>query len=188
MAGTALAQSPVEVTDESLAEAARSGDRQAFDTLVGRYRDTAFAYALARLNSREEAEDVAQEAFVRALMTLDRFRTQASWGAWLMRIVRNLCHDTLRRRRVRSSVTLDDRWMDSAPTPEMAALVSERRTELIRAVEAMPEKLRTPLLMHYGSRRTYKEIALALGVPESTVIGRMAGALRFLRKRMVDAQ
>ena len=188
MAGMAIAQSPVDVTDESLAAAARSGDRRAFDTLVGRYRDMAFAYSLARLNSREEAEDVAQEAFVRALMALNRFRTQASWGAWLMRVVRNLCHDALRRRRVRRWVTLDDRWMDSGPTPEMAALFSERRTELVNAVEAMPEKFRTPLLMHYGSRRTYKEIALALGIPEATVIGRMAGALRFLRKRMVDPQ
>ena len=106
----------------------------------------------------------------------------------MMRIVRNLCHDALRRRRVRSSVTLDDRWMDSSPTPEMAALFCERRTELVSAVEAMPEKFRTPLLMHYGSRRTYKEIALALGIPESTVIGRMAGALRFLRKKLVDPQ
>src|SRR2546421_7711089 len=102
----AVARSQVDATDESLAAAARCGDRGAFDTLVGRYRDMAFAYALARLNSREEAEDVVQEAFVRALVALDRFRIQASWGAWIMRIVRNLCHDVLRRRRVRSAVTL----------------------------------------------------------------------------------
>jgi len=188
MAEMATTQSPVDVTDESLAAAARSGDRQAFDTLVSRYRDIAFAYALTHLNSREEAEDVTQEAFVRALMALNRFRIQASWGAWLMRIVRNLCHDALRRRRVRSSVTLDDRWMDSAPTPELLTLFSERRSELLSAIEAMPEKFRIPLLMHYGARRTNKEIALALGLPESTVIGRIAGALRFLRKRMVDLQ
>ncbi len=188
MADMTLTQSPVELTDESLAAAARSGDRCAFDTLVGRYRDMAFAYSLARLNSREEAEDVTQEAFVRALIALDRFHAHASWGAWLMRIVRNLCHDSLRRRNVRSSVTLDDRWMDSAPTPEMAALFSERRTELQRAFAAMPEKFRTPMLMHYASLQSYKEIAVALSIPESTVIGRMAGALRFLRKRMVDPQ
>jgi RNA polymerase sigma-70 factor (ECF subfamily) len=184
----AIAQSMVDITDESLVAAARSGDQRAFDTLVERYRDLAFAYSLARLNSREEAEDIAQEALVRALITLNRFRIQASWRAWLMRIVRNLCHDALRRRRVHPSFTLDDRWMDSAPTPEMAAIFTERRNEMAAAVETMPEKFRTPLLMHYGSRRTYKEIALALGVPESTVIGRMAGALRFLRKRMVDLQ
>ena len=53
-----------------------------------------------------------------------------------MRIVRNLCRDALRRRRVRSSVTLDARWMDSSPTPEMAVLFSERRTELVSAVAA----------------------------------------------------
>lgn len=186
MVETAIIHTSLDVSDETLAAAARSGDRRAFDTLVARYRDTAFAYALARLDSREEAEDIAQEAFVRALVTLNRFRVEASWGAWLMRIVRNLCHDALRRRRVRSSITLDDRWIDAGPSPEMSALFKERRSELAAAVAEMPEKFRTPLLMHYASRRTYREIALALSVPESTVIGRMAGALRFLRKRMAD--
>lgn len=186
MAETATMDALTELTDEALAAAARAGDRRAFDTLVLRYRDIAFAYALSHLHSREEAEDVTQEAFVRALMALNRFRIQASWAAWLMQIVRNLCRDALRRRRVRSVVTLDDRWMDGAPSPFMTVLRSERRSELLRAIEAMPEKLRTPLLMHYGSRRTNREIALALGVPESTVIGRIAGAVRFLRKRMGD--
>jgi RNA polymerase sigma-70 factor (ECF subfamily) len=51
-------------------------------------------------------------------------------------------------------------------------------------VAALPEKYRVPLAMHYASGRTYREIALALGVPESTVVGRMAGALRQLRRRM----
>jgi RNA polymerase sigma-70 factor (ECF subfamily) len=186
MAGTAVAQSTLCVSDELLAAAAASGDRKAFDALVERYRDVAYAYALARLGSREEAEDVVQEAFVRALVSLNRFRADGLWGAWLMRIVRNLCHDCLRRRRVRSSVALHEGWLDSAPGPEMQTLFAERRDELVRAIAAMPELLRTPLLMHYASRRTYREIALALSTPESTAIGRVAGALRFLRKRMAE--
>ena len=113
MAGAAVVQISICVSDEMLASAAAGGNRQAFDALVDRYRDLAFAYAFARLNSREEAEDVVQEAFVRALVALNRFRADGSWGAWLMRIVRNRCHDCLRRRRVRVSIALDDTWLDS---------------------------------------------------------------------------
>src|SRR4051812_41180477 len=173
MAGAAVVQPSICVSDEMLASEAAGGNRQAFGALVDRYRDLAFAYAFARLNSREEAEDVVQEAFVRALVALNRFRADGSWGAWLMRIVRNRCHDCLRRRRVRVFIALDDTWLDSARSPETQALFAERTDELARAVATMPEKLRIPLLMHYASRRTYREIALALSVPESTAIGRV---------------
>src|SRR5262249_16297474 len=150
-------------------------DRAAYETLVGRYRDTVFAYAFACLRSRDEADDIAQEAFVRAWQALDRFRASGCWGAWLMRILRNLCADALRRRR-RAAPEGDP--ADLGPSPEMLALAAERSRELSAAVGALPEKYRIPLMMHYGSGRTYREIAVALGLPESTVVGRMAGALR----------
>jgi RNA polymerase sigma-70 factor, ECF subfamily len=186
MSDMALAQTPSEVTDEALANAARAGDRDAFSRLVGRYRDIALAYAFACLHNREEAEDAAQEAFVRAFQALDRFRVTERWASWLMRILRNLCVDILRRRRGRAQEMLDTEWPEEAPTPEMYALSAERRRELQTAIAGLPEKYRIPLLMHYVSRRTYREIAVALDVPESTVVGRMAGALRQLRRRFGD--
>jgi RNA polymerase sigma-70 factor (ECF subfamily) len=181
----AIAGSPTSLSDEALAALAKRGDRDSFEALVRRYRDIAVCYAYARLGTREEAEDIAQEAFVRALMSLGRFRLDASWAAWLMRIVRNLCHDALRKRRVRRYEELDMEWPDSRPTPEMQTMLLESRNELLRAVYALDEKFRTPLLMHYQASRSYKEISLALGVPESTVVGRMAGGLRALRRKLV---
>lgn len=183
MSSMAMAQSPTEVTDERLAAAARSGDREAFSLLVGRYRDTALAYAFARLRDREEAEDAAQEAFVRAYMALDRFRVSDCWGAWMMRILRNHCTDRLRRRRGQPLALQEMEWIEDSRSPEVAALARERRRELTEAVERLPEKFQTPLLMHYASGRTYREIAVALDLPESTVVGRLAGALRLLRRR-----
>jgi RNA polymerase sigma-70 factor (ECF subfamily) len=184
MTSMALCAGPAEVTDEALVAAARAGDRSAYSALVERYRDLVFAYACARLRDRDEAEDVAQEAFVRAYVALDRFRMAGCWSAWLMRIVRNLCTDAHRKRLGRATEPADDDWLDDAPTPEMVALAGERRRELRRAVAELPEMYRLPLLMHYGSGRTYREIAVALGLPESTIVGRMAGALRHLRRRM----
>ena len=61
---------------------------------------------------------------------------------------------------------------------------NERRTRIRRAVETLPEKFRVPVRMHYGSQMTYRQIAVALGLKESTVVGRIAGALRMLRRRM----
>jgi RNA polymerase sigma-70 factor, ECF subfamily len=184
MAAMVVAQGALEVTDETLARAARGGDEAAYSLLVARYRDIAFAYAAARLRDREEAEDAAQEAFVRAYLALGRYRPGASWGAWLMAIVRNHCTDLERRRRGRRTEPLTDEWLAEGPTPEGLALAAESRQRLSEAVGALPEKYRVPLLMHYGSCRTYREIALALDLPESTIVGRMAGALKLLRRRL----
>jgi RNA polymerase sigma-70 factor (ECF subfamily) len=181
----AMTETTWEASDESLALAARDGDREAFALLVERYRDIVFAYAVARLQSREEAEDAAQEAFVRAYQALPRFRPGGPWGGYLMRLARNLCHDMLRRRRVRRTVGEPADWPSPGATPEHAVLGEIERSRLVKAVRRLPEKLRVPLVMHYGAGRTYKEIALALGIAESTVVGRLAGALRLLRRHLV---
>ena len=185
MTTIAMAQTPPELTDEALAKAAQAGDTTAFATLAERYRVVAFAYANACLRNRDEAGDAVQEAFVRMYQSLARFRVSECWGAWMMRIVRNLCTDTLRRRR-RNRVPLDEVGELSAggPSPEQFALASARTKELNRAIAALPDQYRIPLLMHYASGRTYREIALALGLPESTIGGRLAGALRRLRRRL----
>lgn len=182
MTSMAMAQSPGEVSDEGLAERARAGDERAFAVLVARYRDVAFAYAYARLRQRDEAEDVVQEAFVRAFVALPRIRSSRCWAAWLMQIVRNLCNDA-GRRRGRQTEPMQDEWPDDSPPLIVGLLHEERGRELQKAVADLPEKYRTPILMHYASGRTYREIALALDIPETTVVGRLASALRRLRRR-----
>ena len=177
----AMVQVSSRPTDEDLAGAAKVGDRTAYAALISRYRDVVYAYAYARLRSHEDAEDTAQETFVRAFEALPRFDTSASWGAYVMRILRNLCYDALRRRRVRQRVPDEP---VAPPSAVAQVLHTERCKEVGGAVSGLPEKYRVPLIMHYGSGSTYREIALALGVPESTVVGRLAGALRLLRRRL----
>ena len=101
-----------------------------------------------------------------------------------MRILRNLCHDALRRRRNRPLEPIPDEWLDAAPTPEATALEGARRQELREAVESLPEKYRLVLLLHYGAGQKCREVALAVGIPESTVKGRLVSALRLLRRRL----
>ena len=90
-----------EWTTEKLVHAAQRGDADAYSLLIARHRALVFAYAFAQLRDREEAEDVAQETFVRAYLSLGRLRLAGGWQPWLMRISRNLCHDALRRKRAR---------------------------------------------------------------------------------------
>ena len=175
---------PAERTDEALVEAARAGDREAFSMLVERYRMLVYSFSYARLRNREEAEDVAQEAFLRAFQYLPEFRMSDRFGGWLMRITRNLCTDVARRRKSRPTEELSEDWMDGSPTPEMAAMAKEKRRELTSAINGLPEKHQILVLMHYGSGRSYREMALALDLPETTIVGRMAAALRGLRRRL----
>jgi RNA polymerase sigma-70 factor (ECF subfamily) len=173
-----------DLPDEHLVNAARAGDRAAFSALFARDRDLVYAYAYARLLNREDAEDAMQDTFIRAYQSLERLRGPGAWKSWLMRIARNLCSDALRRKRVRRTEPVDPEWLDGGPSPEMLIVTAERRRELNAAVEALPEQYRVPLLMRFAAGRTRREIAGALGVPESTIIGRMARAMRLLRRQL----
>ena len=173
-----------ESDDLALAAAARDGDRSAYAVLIARYRGMAFAYALSALGNREEAEDAAQDAFVQAYSAMPRFDPdRAEWAAWFMRIVRNRCRDWLRRRKTRRPAEMPLEIVDEAPGPEAVTMADDRRRVLMQAVAALPEAQRVPLIMHYAAGRTRVEIAHALGVPESTIIGRLAGGLKTLRRR-----
>ena len=179
-----LAKTPIEISDENLATTALNGDPKAFGMLVSRYRDVAFAYALACLGNRDEAEDIAQEAFVKAFQSLKTFRGSGSWSSWFMRILRNSCVDALRKRRGRKTEPLNIEMICGAPSLESTTLAKERSETLNNAIANLPEKFRIPILMHYSSHQTVREIAIALDLPESTVSGRLAGALRKLRHHL----
>src|SRR5687768_10529028 len=166
MVEMALTHPPAELTDDILITAAREGDRAAFGLLIDRYRATTYAYAASLTGNREDAEDIVQEAFVRAYLALGRFRAGGRWSAWLMRIVQNLCRDSIRRRNVRRTAELTDDEQFRSPTPEQRILEIEGRNVLLDRVVKLPEKFRVPLVMRYAHQQSYKEISLAIGIPE----------------------
>ncbi len=178
-----MTQEQTQESDEVLVAAARSGDRRAFTLLMQRYRPLAFAYASATLHHKEEAEDAVQEAFLKAFQALPKIRANATWGKWLLQILRNHCTDILRRRKSKPMLPLLESLPDTAESPEWEALSKERKERLRSAISGLAEKYQTPLLMHYASGLTYKEIALVLELPESTVTGRIAGGLRIVREK-----
>ncbi|MDF2760952.1 MAG: polymerase, partial [Thermomicrobiales bacterium] len=131
---------PLDDTESGLVERVRRGDVRAYEEIVRRYQDIAFRLAYTILGSAEEAEDAAQEGFVRAYHALDRFRQGAPLRPWLLTIVANAARTrraTAARRpalTLQAAATASD---DSAQSPEAVALIAEQRRELLGAVNAL---------------------------------------------------
>ena len=172
--------------DRELIERARGGDVGAYEALVRRYQDVAVraAYIVA---GGAEAEDAAQEAFVKAYAALDRFRPDAPFRPWLLRIVTNEARNRRRASGRRENLALraaaDDPG-DAAPSPESAALEEEERRTLVDALNGMDERDRELIACRYFLELGESEIAEALGIPRGTVKSRLSRAMARLRERM----
>ena len=178
-------------TDEQLVEAFQSGDLGAFDSLVRRW-DRKIQGAIYRImGAEDEARDICQETFLKAYRGLDSFKRESRFSSWLYQIALNLCRDRMRRRRGRTTVSLDE--LDD----EGAALVSRGRPSALELVEAgdlsrtvaaavasLPEEQREVIVLKEYQDLTFVEIAEALGVPLSTVKTRLYRGLGLLRERL----
>ena len=178
------------MTDAELVERARAGDRGAFDLIVERYQHVVFRAALAVTAHREDAEDAAQEAFVRAYLALGRFRGESSLRTWLLAIV---WREALSRRRSLSARLRrfvrppDEAVFDPpavGPNQEQRTADAEYSRAVGRVIAALPPKLRTALLLAAGGDHTFDELSAALGVPAGTLKWRVSEARRQLRTRL----
>jgi RNA polymerase sigma-70 factor (ECF subfamily) len=189
----ARAPSTPSVTDAELVERARAGETAAFGELVCRHQAAVLRAARAVCRSQEEAEDVAQEAFVAAWTKLAGFRGDAQFRTWLLAITWRHAQDRreslwkrLRRftstehERYEEPVTVargeDDRLADQALVRTVRTLVSD-----------LPAKLRDPLLLASTGECTYEEMAAMLGVPSGTLKWRVMEARRRLKARLAAA-
>lgn len=170
-------------SDARLVERARDGDATAFEALVRRHVDTAYAVALAALGDSADAEDAVQDAFVTALERLEDCHNPERFGAWLTTIARNRAHSLRRRRRVRAADPLDDvRLGDSRSSPVGDAERAELRGALQEALETLTDVQREVLLMHDLEGWRHREIGERLGLPEGTVRSHLFHARRQLRE------
>lgn len=158
--------------DEALLIArATAGDQAAFGTLVERYQNAVYNLAYRMLGIPEEAEDAAQEIFVRIYRQLARYDTERKFSTWVLTIATNYCIDQLRRRRM-LLVPLENiiPWARARETgPEGEALNRESRDEIQRLLRELPEKYRAVLILRYWQDLSCAEIAEILKLPEGTV-------------------
>lgn len=159
--------------DEGLVRRAQRGDIEAFAALVAEHERFVYNLALRALGDQAEAEDVSQEAFVRAWQALPNFRGQAQFRTWLYRIVTNLCYNRLPRLR-RDLTALGDEAAEAVPDeawadPAGGVEAEERRAFLQRQIEALPEGYRLLVTLRFQQELSYDEIASVLSLPLGTV-------------------
>jgi RNA polymerase sigma-70 factor, ECF subfamily len=177
--------------DRTLVEQAARGDREAFGALVQRHQDRIFNLAYQIVRNREDALDVAQEAFVKAFASLPRFKGEASFTTWMHRIVVNLSIDCLRRRRRGDPGAYDDRLavpedagqnLAAPGDPETALETQQVRSLLSRGIQTLPPAHRAVLVLREIEGLSYEEIARAVGCSLGTVMSRLFYARRKLQK------
>ena len=180
-------------TDEQLVERALAGDGDAFGEVVRRWERKIYALAYGITGSVEEARDAAQETFIAAYRNLQGFRGEAKVSSWLHRIAVNQCISRQRRARVRAETGIEEDAEapggqllsgGAAGSPAHAAESGQRAEAVRRAVASLPRELREVVLLKEFEEMTFQEIADALGIPLSTVKGRLYTALRQLRLRL----
>ena len=183
-----------EESDLSLVQRAQRGESGAFDALVRRYQHKVVKLVMRYVRNPTEAEDISQDAFIKAYRALSRFRGDSAFYTWLYRIAINTAKNSLAAR-ARNPVQLDfsgsgdedrpsleERMIDTA-TPEALALTVEIRATVSAAIDRLPEDLRTAIMLRELEGLSYEEIAKTMDCPVGTVRSRI-----FRAREAVDEQ
>jgi RNA polymerase sigma-70 factor (ECF subfamily) len=175
---------PLDETE--LVERAKRGDEHAYGELMHAYQGIAFRIAYLVVGNAAEAEDAAQDGFVKAYRALHRFRSGEPLRPWLLKIVANEARNRRRASTRRDALTLrataESSSGEAAPSPEAALLEREQRQALVAAVDALPEPQRLVIACRYFLELSEDETAEVLGIRRGTVKSRTARALDRLRE------
>lgn len=178
------------MTDAELVARTRAGEPDAFGTLVARYYDACWRFAYHMLGERADAEDVVQDAFLRAYLAIGRYDERDQFRGWLFRILTNQCRNaqTSRGRRTRRFVQ-DDVALDSAPAPVTGLSTGVEDAALIKALAKLDPLQREALLLKYAEGLEYSEMSAMTGAGESALkmrVKRGSERLRALLGTMPD--
>ena len=178
-----------EAEDKALAAWAGSGDSAAFEELVRRYRNDVFALSYHYLRDREEAWDISQEVFIKAHRALARFRGDASFKTWLLRITANRCKDFFKKRRLQTvsfdeSIGSVDR-QSHALDPERNLEAAELGQAIQAALDSLPEKHRTAFVLREFEGLSYENMARVMGCTLGTVMSRLHHARKKMQRALI---
>ncbi len=188
-----------DVSELDLVKQCQTGDTQAFDQLVSRYRNRVFGMIYNMVRNEQDAWDLAQDSFVKAWKSIGRFRAQSSFYTWIYRIVMNVTIDWLRKKQVKGagmefddSVQLKEIDPASRTSPKAEALPHERmergevRARIDAAIAQLSPEHRAVILMKETEDMQYHEIAEALGCSIGTVMSRLFYARKKLQGLLRD--
>ena len=177
--------------EKELVKKAQQGHEDAFAALVEQYRRKMFNLAYSFTRNREAADDLAQEVFLKAYLSLPRFQAKSSFGTWLYRIAVNTSKDYLRKEGKVQKVPFDEspadmmRYEDEMAKREEYEIQEERKTLLRQALTTLPEKYKVILTLRDIQGFPYGEIAEILKISAGTVDSRLHRARKLLRKKVI---
>lgn len=179
------------MTDDMLVTLYLGGNNSAFDTLLSRHQDRLFNYIYFIVRSKEVAEDIFQETFVKAIVTLQqgRYTNDGKFAAWITRIAHNLVIDQFRIERNENTVSNDETGIDLLNNAKLSEgnienqMVNEQVLKDVRMlIDELPDCQREVVFMRYYQDMSFKEIADITGVSINTALGRMRYAVLNMRR------
>jgi RNA polymerase sigma-70 factor (ECF subfamily) len=178
--------------DRSWALRTLKGEQEAFAELVAAYQSPVYNLAFRMLGTATEAEDAAQETFLRAFDRLDTYDPGRKFSSWILAIASHYCVDRLRRRRG-NTVSMEEikswRWLpDKRPRPEDLTLGNERDAKVRRLLLYLPPQYRLVITLRYWNELSYVEIAQVTKSTESAVKSRLHRARRMMAEKLMEDQ
>ncbi len=185
----------VSAEEKALIERCKRGDLAAFNDLVRKYEKQVYNFAYRLTGNYDDANDVAQDAFLRVFNAIGSFRGDASFSTWLFRITTNVFLDERKRAKAHPQASLDEylelgessvtrQIEDPSPTPEAVLEESERAQLLSNAVRDLPEYQRAMVTLYHGQQKSYEEIAEIMDLPIGTVKSRLNRARLALKEKL----
>lgn len=180
---------PLDPQDAPLVKRAQAGDEQAFEQLVHNYRNQVYALSFHFLRNREAAWDAAQETFIKAHRALRRFRSDATFKTWLLKITANHCKDQIKKNRLKTiplDYTTQNQLKTNEPGPAQLLEARELGQAIQEAIDTLPIKHRTAFLLREYEGLSYQEMAQVMNCSTGTVMSRLHHARRKLQNILRD--
>ncbi len=179
-----LNASDIEIISQCL-----KGNGNLFEVLIERYKKLVYNTAYRMMGSREEAEDISQEAFIRVYNSLSRYNPEYKFATWVLRITTNLCLDNLRKRKG-ETVPIEEQYNlgDEGPTPEEEYIKREKQIQVQNAINKLPDKYKEFLIMFHHRNLSYQEIMNITGESITIVKNRLYRARQMLKESLMKAE
>lgn len=185
----------VSAEERALIERCKRGDLAAFNDLIRRYEKQVYNFAYRLTGNYDDANDVAQDAFLRVFNAIGSFRGDASFSTWLFRITTNVFLDERKRAKAHPHASLDEyleldessvtrQIEDPSPTPDAILEEAERAHLLQQAIGGLPEYQRAMVTLYHGQQKSYEEIAEIMDLPIGTVKSRLNRARLALKEKL----
>jgi RNA polymerase sigma-70 factor (ECF subfamily) len=182
--------------DIILIDDAIAGKQEAYERLMKKYRQLIYNLIYRMIRNKEDVQDLTQEAFIKAFNSLDKFDKQFSFSTWLFKIATNNCIDYLRKKKLHTfsidkDISNDDddyqfEIPDNERTPDKNLLDKERKKILEEAIENLPNKYKSVILLRHRDEKDYEEIAKKLKLPLGTVKAHIFRGRELLNKYLRD--